>query len=49
LLSDEHFTVDETLLEAWARATSFQRKDGNSEPRKRSGSNPAVDFDGEKR
>src|SRR5882762_7014803 len=28
LLSDEHFTVDEMLLEAWAGATSFQRKDG---------------------
>ena len=27
LLSDEHFTVDGTLLEAWARLKSFQRKD----------------------
>src|SRR5213593_4582556 len=28
LLSDEHFTVDGTLLEAWASVKSFQRKDG---------------------
>jgi transposase len=27
LLSDEHFTVDGTLLEAWASKKSFQRKD----------------------
>jgi transposase len=34
LLSDEHFTVDGTLLEAWASQKSFQRKDGEppSEP-----------------
>src|SRR2546422_2291847 len=30
LLSDEHFTVDGTLLEAWASLKSFQRKDGNT-------------------
>jgi len=29
LLSDEHFTVDGTLLEAWASQKSFQRKDGD--------------------
>jgi hypothetical protein len=28
LTSDEHFTVDGTLLEAWAGIKSFQRKDG---------------------
>ena len=28
LLSDEHFTVDGTLIEAWASQKSFQRKDG---------------------
>jgi transposase len=28
LLSDEHFTVDGTLLEAWASVKSYQRKDG---------------------
>src|SRR6202047_1895336 len=30
-LSDEHFTVDGTLIEAWASQKSFQRKDGGSE------------------
>src|SRR5580693_6055287 len=30
LLSDEHFTVDGTLLEAWASVKSYQRKDGKS-------------------
>src|SRR6188508_896591 len=28
LMSDEHFTVDGTLIEAWASHKSFQRKDG---------------------
>ena len=33
LLSDEHFTVDGTLVEAWASLKSFKRKDaGSSEP-----------------
>jgi transposase len=31
LLSDEHFTVDGTLIEAWASQKSFQRKDGDTE------------------
>lgn len=31
LLSDEHFTVDGTLLEAWASVKSYQRKDANSD------------------
>ena len=30
-MSDEHFTVDGTLIEAWASQKSFQRKDGSSE------------------
>src|SRR5208282_5440354 len=30
LLSDEHFTVDGTLLEAWASVKSFQRKDAKN-------------------
>lgn len=50
LLSDEHFTVDGTLIEAWASMKSFRRKD---EPGKSSGDddpgNPTVDFHGEKR
>src|SRR5262249_20879629 len=29
LMSDEHFTVDGTLIEAWASQKSFQRKDGS--------------------
>ncbi len=32
LLSDEHFTVDGTLLEAWASHKSFRAKDGSDEP-----------------
>src|SRR6201982_967171 len=32
LTSDEHFTVDGTLLEAWAGAKSFQRKDSKPPP-----------------
>jgi len=32
LLSDEHFSVDGTLIQAWASMKSFRRKDGNDEP-----------------
>jgi transposase len=32
LLSDEHFSVDGTLVQAWASMKSFRRKDGNDEP-----------------
>ena len=46
--SDEHFTVDGTLLEAWASAKSFQPKDKKSSPPDDPG-NPTVDFRGEKR
>jgi transposase len=51
LLSDEHFTVDGTLLEAWASHKSFQRKDPPTSPTDppASGSNPSVDFKGEPR
>jgi hypothetical protein len=31
LMSDEHFTVDGTLIEAWASQKSFQRKDGGTD------------------
>jgi transposase len=31
-LSDEHFTVDGTFIEAWASQKSFQRKDGGDDP-----------------
>src|SRR5512142_2547049 len=48
LLSDEHFTVDGTLIEAWAGQKSVKKKDqtggfGDS------GRNPSVEFRGEKR
>jgi transposase len=48
LTSDEHFTVDGTLVEAWASLKSFQRKDGKNPPPDDPG-NPTVDFHGEKR
>ena len=53
LLSDEHFTIDGTLIEAWAGQKSFQRKkndDGvlNPPPRKRD-SNPSVNWHQQKR
>ena len=49
LTSDEHFTVDGTLLEAWAGAKSFQRKDGKNPPPPDDPGNPTVNFHGEKR
>lgn len=49
LLSDEHFTVDGTLIEANASLKSFRRKDGGGKPPKSGGSNPEVNFRGEKR
>jgi transposase len=48
LTSDEHFTVDGTLVEAWASLKSFQRKDEDNQPPDDRG-NPTVDFHGEKR
>ncbi len=49
LLSDEHFTVDGTLLEAWASLKSFQRKDGGPTPPPDDPGNPTVNFHGESR
>jgi len=50
LLSDEHFTVDGTLIEAWASHKSFQRKDHPAEhPPPDDPGNPSVDFHGERR
>ena len=49
LLSDEHFTVDGTLLEAWASLKSFQRKDAKNVPPPDDPGNATVDFHGEKR
>lgn len=48
LSSDEHFTVDGTLIEAWASLKSFQRKDQGGQPPD-DPSNPTVNFHGEKR
>ena len=53
LLSSEHFTVDGTLIEAWAGQKSFQRKNSdddplNPPPRDRS-SNPTVNWHKQKR
>jgi transposase len=47
LLSDEHFTVDGTLIEAWASLKSFRPKEGP--PPSSGGRNPEVDFRGERR
>lgn len=49
LTSDEHFTVDGTLLEAWASLKSFQAKDKKDAPPTDDPGNPTVNFHGEKR
>jgi len=49
LLSDEHFTVDATLIEAWASLKSFRRKDGGDNPPPDDPGNPTVNFHGERR
>src|SRR5215831_39575 len=49
LTSDEHFTVDGTLLEAWAGAKSFREKQGEPAPPPDDKGNPTVNFHGEKR
>jgi transposase len=49
LTSDEHFTVDGTLIEAWASLKSFQRKDQKPTAPPDDPGNPSVDFHGEKR
>jgi len=48
LMSDEHFSVDGTLIEAWAGQKSLRRVDGDDGPRP-GGRNPEVNFHGEKR
>ena len=47
LLSDEHFTVDGTLLEAWASQKSFRPRD--QDPPAAGGGNPTVNFHGQRR
>jgi transposase len=47
--SEEHFSVDGTLLEAWASLKSFRPKDRQNEEPPDDPGNPTVDFHGEKR
>jgi len=52
LLSDEHFTVDGTMVEGWASLKSFQPKDGSgndSNDKPDDPGNPTVNFHGQKR
>lgn len=49
LLSDDHFTVDGTLLEAWASVKSFRPNDDDDEGCKPAGKNPIVSFHGTQR
>ena len=44
LLSDEHFTVDGTLIEAWASQKSFKATDSDRQDPEGQGRNPEVDF-----
>ena len=49
LVSDEHFSVDGTLLEAWASLKSFQPKEQKASTPPDDPGNPTVDFHGQKR
>ena len=49
LLSHEHFTVDGTLIEAWASLKSFKKKDAPPAPPPDDPGNPTVHFHGERR
>jgi len=50
LLSTDHFSVDGTMIEAWASMKSFKPKDRSGDPpAKRGGRNGEADFHGEKR
>ena len=49
LLSSDHFTVDGTLLDAWASMKSVQPRDRDDEPPAGSGKNPTVNFRGQRR
>ncbi len=48
LLSSEHFSVDGSLIQAWASMKSFRPKDGDGAP-PGGGRNPSRDFRGERR
>lgn len=49
LLSNEHFTVDGTLIEAWAGHKSFKRKGDDQQTPPDDPGNPSVDLHGERR
>ncbi len=49
LMSDDHFTVDGTLIEAWASLKSFKPKDGSNDNPPDDPGNPTVNFHGERR
>ena len=49
LLSDDHFTVDGTLIEAWAGQKSFKRKEAEPPSPPDDLGNPSIDFRGERR
>jgi hypothetical protein len=49
LISDEHFSVDGTLIEAWAGQKSFRRKDEQAAAPSDDPGNPTVNFHGEER
>jgi transposase len=49
LLSTDHFSVDGTLIEAWASMKSFKPKDGDGPPRQGGRRNREADFHGQKR
>jgi transposase len=49
LLSRDHFSVDGTLIEAWASMKSFRPKDGSDNPPEGGGRNAEANFHGQKR
>ena len=49
LLSADHFTVDGTLLEAWASLKSYRPRDEQDPPAGSGGRNPYMDFRGQRR
>ncbi len=49
LLSTDHFSVDGTLIEAWASMKSFRPKNGSDEPPEGGGRNAEADFHGQRR
>ena len=49
LLSDEHFSIDGTLIEAWASQKSFQNKEHGGSGDSTGSGNPSINFHGEQR